>query len=101
MKKYLCRKGTLVLLFIAMTVSVSAQIYVKIRPTFHVTERPVRPSPNHVWIEEDWDGRGNEYQYTGGRWANPPHEGYIWAPGRWEHHGHKGDKWNPGRWKKH
>ena len=74
-----------------------AQIYVNVRPERPHYERPVAPSPRHVWIDEEWEPRGNSYEFRGGRWAEPPHEGAHWSEGRWRHNSH-GHQWKPGRW---
>lgn len=77
----------------------TAQIIVKVRPprpTVVVT-RPPAPGPGHVWIEEDWVGRGRDYEWHGGYWAAPPQRGYVWVPGRWTH-SRRGYVWVPGRW---
>ena len=85
-----------------MVVSFSAfsQIYVKIRPTFPVVVRSQQPSRSAVWIDEDWQSRRGRYVYRGGRWANPPHSNYEWAPGSWQRHGERGEGWKKGHWKK-
>ncbi len=74
-----------------------AQIYVKIRPARPHYERTVAPSRHHVWIDEDWQPRGNTYEFRGGHWAEPPRHGQRWSNGRWKHSRH-GDEWRPGRW---
>jgi len=75
-----------------------AQIYVKIRPDRPRYERTVAPSPRHVWVDEEWEPRGNEYVFTGGHWAEPPHEHARWQQGRWKH-GPRGHQWQQGRWR--
>jgi len=47
-------------------------------------ERPNRPSPNHVWINEEWVVRGGRYVYQPGYWAPPPPRAATWVPGRWD-----------------
>ncbi len=76
---------------------VSAQIYVSIRPSRPVYVRSVAPSPQHIWIEEDWNGRGDRYEWSGGYWAAPPQPGYRYRQGHWNHSS-RGDRWTPGRW---
>ena len=75
-----------------------AQIYVKIRPNRPHYERVVAPSPRHIWVEEDWEPRGNDYVFVGGRWAEPPRDRARWVPGHWRH-SPRGDYWKPGHWR--
>lgn len=83
----------------AGTFSVSAQVYVTVRPEWHrVERRPAGPRGN-VWIEEDWEYRGGRYVAVGGHWASPPHPGWVWVPGRWVHE-RRGWQWIPGRWRR-
>jgi len=78
-------------------ISASGQIYVSVRPPRPVVVRTVAPSPRHIWIDEDWQERDGKYEYSGGRWAEPPHPGYRYEPGRWNHGPH-GDTWKQGHW---
>jgi hypothetical protein len=77
----------------------SAQRYVNVRPNWMQVERPVAPSPAHVWIDEDWEYRSGHYVAIGNHWAMPPHHEWIWVKGRWDH-SHKGWQWMPGHWRK-
>jgi len=63
-----------------------------------VSARPVRPSPRHVWIAEEWTPSGGTYAFKGGYWAAPPYLGAKWAPGRWRHTP-RGWVWRPGHWR--
>lgn len=77
-----------------------AQIIVRVRPprpAVVVTARPPAPGPGHVWVEEDWVGRGDRYEWHGGYWAAPPHPGYRWVPGHWVSR-RRGWVWIPGHW---
>ncbi len=88
------------LLVMAFSFSASAQsIYVKVRPAVPVVVRPVAPSPRHVWITEEWEPRGGSYVFVGGRWAVPPHPGWVWIPGHWRRTRH-GDIWIRGHWRR-
>jgi len=89
----------MVAVLFTVSLSASAQIYVKVRPTHKTIVRPVQPSPEHVWVDEDWKVRGRNYRYTGGHWVRPPHRGYTWVPGHWEQT-RRGDIWIEGRWTK-
>lgn len=75
----------------------SAQVYVTVRPAWHHVERPVAPSPRHVWIDEEWEARNGAYVAVGGHWATPPHPGWVWIPGHWQR-AHRGEYWRPGHW---
>lgn len=84
------------LLAVGSTIESAAQIYVTIRPSRPVYVRPAPPSPQHVWIEEDWYGAGDAYEWRGGYWA-PPRPGYVYRPGYWRHT-NRGYVWVGGRW---
>jgi WXXGXW repeat (2 copies) len=100
MKKLLSSLFVLAFLSLGTTTAVHAQtVYVKIRPVVPVAVRPVAPSPNHVWIAEEWKPNGKEYVYAGGYWAMPPHPGWVWIPGHWKKHEY-GEYWVAGHWKK-
>ncbi|MCD6013737.1 MAG: hypothetical protein K0Q79_3599 [Flavipsychrobacter sp.] len=78
--------------------SASAQIYVNVqppRPPVHV--RIAAPTPQHVWIEEDWQQRNGKYEANGGRWAQPPHRGDKYKSGHWRQ-SKRGHSWKEGRW---
>jgi len=63
-----------------------------------VMVRPMRPSPRHVWVAEEWVPGGGTYVYHEGYWALPPHPGAIWVAGRWRHR-HHGYVWVGGFWR--
>jgi hypothetical protein len=96
-------KGTQKLLSafaIAMSCSIyaaSAQIYVHVRPQARVIVRSEPPSPRHVWVHEDWRERNGRYEDRGGRWAEPPAEGYRYHEGHWDH-SRQGHRWHEGGW---
>jgi hypothetical protein len=76
----------------------NAQAYVHAIPRHKiVTARPPKPSPNHVWLTEEWMPYKNTYRYFAGYWTVPPQKGLKWIPGKWEHSS-KGYKWIKGRW---
>jgi hypothetical protein len=98
MKSKVVKLAFLVMLIIgAGSMKASAQVYVSVHPAWHAVVRPVAPSPRHVWIDEDWEWRNGAYVAVGGRWAEPPHPGWIWYPGHWRH-GSRGDRWYTGHW---
>jgi len=101
MKKYLFKLFVLSAILVSISFSVSAQVYVRVRPVVPVMERPPRPSPVHVWINEEWEpnANGHEYSYRG-HWETPPHPGYIRRPGHWRRHGRDGQEWVPGSWRR-
>jgi hypothetical protein len=100
MKKNLVKWLCLFVVLFTLSVSASAQVYVKIRPSIPVIVRPAQPSPAHVWIDEEWEPNGGGYRYAGGHWATPPHRGYIRRPGHWRRHGRDGDEWVRGSWRR-
>ncbi len=77
----------------------NAQIYVRVRPPrpHVVITPPPRPTPAHVWVEEDWRYNNGRYEHSGGYWAAPEHPGYHWHGGHWAH-GRRGYGWIPGHW---
>jgi hypothetical protein len=100
MKKQLFKYLLATLVFIAAAVTSNAQVrlYVKVRPTAVVVERPVAPHPNYVWIDEEWTVQNGAYVHVPGYWAEP-RPGYVWVPGHWTSEA-KGDYWVPGHWKR-
>jgi hypothetical protein len=101
MKKLLSLFFVVGLLTTGISLSASAQtIYVKVRPVAPVVVRTAAPSPNHVWVAEEWKPNGHGYAYSGGYWAAPPHPGWIWVPGHWKMHP-SGEYWVAGHWRRH
>jgi YXWGXW repeat-containing protein len=95
-------KRVLFILALALTCGAygsTAQIFVTVRPDRPHYERTVAPGPNHVWIDEEWEPRGNSYVFTGGHWAEPPHRGQHWQQGHWNHNDH-GHQWKSGGWRR-
>jgi hypothetical protein len=79
----------------------SAQIFVTVRPERPHYERTIAPSPRHVWIDEEWEPRGNAYAFTGGHWAEPPHGHAHWQQGHWENRDRDHQsQWRPGHWRR-
>jgi hypothetical protein len=100
MKKLLSSLCILSFLMLTAVFSGQAQaVYVKIRPVVPVVVRPAAPSPNHIWIAEEWKPNGKEYIYAGGYWAVPPHPGWVWIPGHWRKHEY-GEYWVAGHWRR-
>ncbi|HEX2682865.1 MAG TPA: hypothetical protein VHL77_02970 [Ferruginibacter sp.] len=83
----------------AATFTVSAQVYVTIRPTFPVMVKPPQPSPVYIWVNEEWEPNGNAYRYTGGHWEAPAQPGYYRRPGYWQR-SKNGNRWIKGTWAK-
>ena len=82
----------------SLSYSASAQVFVTVRPPVPHYVRVERPSPRHVWIDEEWEPRGSEYAFVGGHWAEPPRPRAVWIGGHWKH-GPRGDYWKPGHWR--
>jgi hypothetical protein len=100
MKKHFLKLTILSAILLAFAFEGSAQVYVHVRPSAPaVAHRPPPPGHGYVWINEDWNPRGANYEYAGGHWAKPAYAGATWAPGRWRRHGRDWE-WVPGRWRK-
>ena len=99
MKKRLIKLLCMIIILFTVSLSASAQIYVKVRPTFHVRERPPQPGPDYVWIDEEWRPNGRRYRYAGGHWERAPHHGYHREPGHWQTT-RRGDMWVRGTWRR-
>lgn len=99
MKKYVIKLLLFVMILVGVvSFSASAQVYIKARPVWHRVARPPGPRGG-VWINEDWEYRNGHYVEVGGRWAIPPHPGWVWIPGRWVHE-RRGYQWIPGHWRR-
>ena len=98
-------KKILFILFIALSCGVyssnsyAQEIVVGVRPPIPHYERIARPSPRHVWIDEEWEPRGGAYVFVGGHWAEPPQPGWIWIQGHWRETP-RGQVWVRGRWRR-
>jgi len=99
MKKFIFRLILSGVLLLAVSISVQAQVYVKVRPTVTISERPVRPSQKHVWVGDEWAQSGDTYKNVGGHWEVPPRHGNRWKVGHWRKHGHDGEEWVKGGWR--
>jgi hypothetical protein len=99
MKNQLLKIAVFSAIVLAVSLSASAQIYVTVRPVVPVVVRPVAPSPAHVWVGEEWEGREGRYVYVGGHWAAPIHPGWIWVPGHWKREP-RGEWWVAGHWRR-
>lgn len=90
----------LALLTLGALASANAQIIVRVRPARPavVVERPVAPSPRHVWVEEEWVPHGDHYVWHGGYWALPPRRHAVYVPGHWDRRG-EGEIWIKGYWR--
>jgi hypothetical protein len=84
----------------AVTTSTAQEIVVRARlgRPGPVVIRPLRPSPRHVWVAEEWSPNGGTYVYHEGYWAVPPRPGAIWIAGRWRHR-QRGYVWVGGFWR--
>lgn len=99
--KKMSRALVLSSLVMLCALSSQAQIVVRVRPARPariVVRRPPPPSPNHVWIDEDWRLRGGRYVYSGGYWAAAPRPGAAWIPGHWANRP-RGYVWIAGHWR--
>ena len=99
MKKKFVKLFLFLAVLFTVSLSASAQIYVKVRPTFPIVVRTQQPSHDQVWINEDWENRGGNYVYVGGHWSTPPHQGYVRRSGYWKH-SRRGNIWVQGTWRR-
>ena len=91
--------GLSLILLVLFSNAVSAQkIFVRIKPAAPVVVRIGAPSPNHIWIGDEWIIRNGIYVHQPGYWALPK-RGAIWIPGHWSN-GRGGYYWVPGHWAK-
>ncbi len=96
--KQQCNKSFLfVAMLFTITLSASAQIFVKVRPPFQVVTRPPQPNPSYIWVDEEWEPNGKAYRYSGGQWIAPPQTGYYRRPGYWRRSSN-GLTWVKGSW---
>jgi hypothetical protein len=100
MNKIFVRMLILSIMVFFVSFSVSAQVYVKIRPVAPVIVRSAQPDKNQVWIDEEWEPNAGGYRYSGGHWASPPHPGSKWKQGHWKRHHKDGEEWVAGNWSK-
>jgi hypothetical protein len=100
MKKQLLKYllAMLILFGASATTYAQTRVYVKVRPTAVVKERPAAPHPDYVWVGDEWTVKNGAYVHVDGYWA-APRAGYMWKPGHWTSEA-KGDYWVPGHWKK-
>jgi hypothetical protein len=102
------KKITKILVLVAMVslfavskskAQISVQLQLTRPPQYENNERlrPNRPSPNHVWISEEWVPNGNGgYNYQPGHWVQLPKE--QWIQGHWVPAQGGGYTWLPGFW---
>ena len=104
MKQKFSKASLLLASVLSISFTATSQLYVKNRPSIPVIIRIPQPSPNHIWIDEEWDHNHDVYRYAGGHWELPQSVGDSWRHGHWKHtkrgdvwvHGY----WNNGPWKK-
>ena len=94
-------KSILFALFGAVLAASAAQaeVVIKLRPPVSIhEERPIRPSPHHVWVGgyHRWDG--NAYVWEKGRWEEPPRGHTVWVAPRYIHR-HDGYVFVEGHWR--
>ena len=67
------------------------------RPAFRHEVRIERPSRNHVWQGGYWHHTGSEWNWSDGRWAEPPRAHARWIAPRYQKV-HGGIRYTPGHW---
>ncbi len=78
----------------------SSQIYIQVVPPSPVLVKSPQPSPEYIWVGDEWEPNDGTYKYTGGYWVSPPNKGYVWVPGHWKNNKRHGSFWVPGKWRK-
>jgi hypothetical protein len=91
-------KAVLAIMLMFGTYHSGAQVFVKVRPQRPHYDHWAAPSHKHIWIDEDWEARGNDYVFVGGRWAEPPRDNDVWIAGHWRRRHHEW-VWIPGHWR--
>lgn len=74
-----------------------AQVYVREKPVAPKHEKINQPSPNHIWVEEEWEPKNKSYEFAGCKWIAPPKDKTAWVPGHWAEK-KRGWVWIPGHW---
>jgi len=77
--------------------TIPENVYAATVPEEPVYSRPPQPSPQHVWIEGEWQWRGNGFTFQTGYWSAPnPHK--RWVRGYWHQRQNGGWYWVGGHW---
>jgi len=76
--------------------STAQRIVVNIRPSAPAVVRMAAPSPQHVWIGDEWIIRNGIYVHQPGYWSAPK-RGRVWVSGHWQN-SRGGFYWVPGHW---
>ena len=81
MKQKFSKASLLLASVLSISFTATSQLYVKNRPSIPVIIRIPQPSPNHIWIDEEWDHNHDVYRYAGGHWELPQSVGDSWRHG--------------------
>lgn len=94
------QKRIVISIIVAATffINACAPAYVATEPTYIEVQRPLAPTPTHVWIGNEWiyNNRTRMYVHKDGYWAAPQrsrtyqqghwnstNRGHLWVSGRW------------------
>ena len=100
MKKHVLLMFVMMVLLTAYSQNASAQrYYVDVRPTAPVIVKTEAPSPNHVWVADEWSWQGDRYKHVPPHWEVPQPQHRYWVPGYWKLKERQGHYWVPGHWK--
>ena len=98
MKKHFLRLVMMMAIALSFSAVAEAQFSVKIRPTITIGNRPARPTPRHVWVNDEWKWNNGRYEHVDGYWATPERGRHGWVEGHWKHR-RDGWVWVPGHWR--
>jgi hypothetical protein len=66
-------------------------------PALRVETPPPPPSRTLIWEPGRWNWSGTDWQWTPGRYAQPPMPQEAWVPGHWNEES-QGWIWEDGHW---
>lgn len=99
MKKFISKIVMMIAIAISFSAAADAQITVRIRPSAPRYERPMAPTPRHIWVSGEWNVNKGRYAYTEGYWSEPRGRYHRRSEGHWKHT-RRGYVWVPGGWRR-
>lgn len=74
------------------------EIVIGVRPHREIERRPLRPTPGHVWVNEEYVIENGKYVRHPGYWVVPPRPRAVWIAGHWVER-RRGYVWVAGHWR--